>query len=59
MKNSKRESDPSGEGQNDIEGKWRRESVQAGGNAIVPHIAYVFFKIIDAIENVFEPDPTT
>jgi DNA (cytosine-5)-methyltransferase 1 len=29
--------------------KWRSESIKASGNAIVPQVAYEFFKIIDKI----------
>lgn len=31
--------------------KWRKESIKAYGNAIIPKIAYKFFKIINDIEN--------
>jgi DNA (cytosine-5)-methyltransferase 1 len=27
--------------------KWRNESIKAGGNAIVPHVAYEIFKVIN------------
>jgi DNA (cytosine-5)-methyltransferase 1 len=30
--------------------KWRNESIKAGGNAIVPHVAFEFFKVINQIE---------
>ena len=30
--------------------KWRRESIKAGGNAIVPQVAYQIFKTIEAFE---------
>lgn len=33
--------------------KWRTESVKAGGNAIVPNVAYQLFKTIDKM-NMFE-----
>jgi DNA (cytosine-5)-methyltransferase 1 len=29
--------------------KWRNESIKAGGNAIVPQVAYEIFKVIDEI----------
>lgn len=31
--------------------KWRNESIKAGGNAIVPQVAYQIFKTIQTIEN--------
>lgn len=31
--------------------KWRNESIKAGGNAIVPQVAYEIFKAIQAYEN--------
>lgn len=31
--------------------KWRRESIKAAGNAIVPQVAYQIFRTIEAIEN--------
>jgi DNA (cytosine-5)-methyltransferase 1 len=30
--------------------KWRNESIKAGGNAIVPQIAYEIFKTIQKYE---------
>jgi DNA (cytosine-5)-methyltransferase 1 len=30
--------------------KWRNESIKAGGNAIVPQVAYEIFKIIEKME---------
>jgi DNA (cytosine-5)-methyltransferase 1 len=30
--------------------KWRNESIKAGGNAIVPQVAYEIFKVINQIE---------
>jgi DNA (cytosine-5)-methyltransferase 1 len=29
--------------------KWRRESIKAYGNAVVPQVAYQIFKIIESI----------
>jgi DNA (cytosine-5)-methyltransferase 1 len=31
--------------------KWRRESIKAYGNAIVPHVALQIFKAIESLEN--------
>ena len=31
-------------------GRWRRESIKAGGNAVVPHVIHRVFKAIDAYE---------
>lgn len=31
--------------------KWRSESIKAGGNAIVPQVAYEIFKAIEEVEN--------
>ncbi len=30
--------------------KWRRKSIEAGGNAIVPHVGYEIFKAIEALK---------
>ena len=32
--------------------KWRNESIKAGGNAIVPQVAYQIFKAIQQYENL-------
>jgi DNA (cytosine-5)-methyltransferase 1 len=32
--------------------KWRNESIKAGGNAIVPQVAYELFKVINQMERV-------
>jgi DNA (cytosine-5)-methyltransferase 1 len=32
--------------------KWRNESIKAGGNAIVPQIAYMIFQSIAKCENI-------
>jgi DNA (cytosine-5)-methyltransferase 1 len=32
--------------------KWRNESIKAGGNAIVPQVAYEIFKTIEKFENL-------
>jgi DNA (cytosine-5)-methyltransferase 1 len=32
--------------------KWRAESVKAGGNAIVPQVAYQIFKTIQDYERI-------
>jgi len=31
--------------------KWRNESIKAGGNAIVPHLAFEIFKVIEKMQN--------
>jgi DNA (cytosine-5)-methyltransferase 1 len=33
--------------------KWRNESIKAGGNAIVPQVAYQIFKTIEEYEKRF------
>jgi DNA (cytosine-5)-methyltransferase 1 len=35
--------------------KWRKESIKAGGNAIVPQVALNIFKSIQAYEDIFLP----
>jgi DNA (cytosine-5)-methyltransferase 1 len=35
--------------------KWRKESIKAGGNAIVPQVALNIFKAIQAYEDIFLP----
>jgi DNA (cytosine-5)-methyltransferase 1 len=32
--------------------KWRKESIKAGGNAIVPQVAYQIFKTIEQFEQL-------
>jgi DNA (cytosine-5)-methyltransferase 1 len=32
--------------------KWRNESIKAGGNAIVPQVAYQIFKSIQEYERI-------
>jgi DNA (cytosine-5)-methyltransferase 1 len=32
--------------------KWRNESIKAGGNAIVPQVAFQIFKAIESFENI-------
>jgi DNA (cytosine-5)-methyltransferase 1 len=32
--------------------KWRNESIKAGGNAIVPQVAYQIFKAINELEKL-------
>jgi DNA (cytosine-5)-methyltransferase 1 len=32
--------------------KWRKESLKAGGNAIVPQVAYQIFKSIEQMNNI-------
>jgi DNA (cytosine-5)-methyltransferase 1 len=41
--------------------RWRRECIKAGGNAIVPQVAYQIFKAIEQYElfNINEPKNTT
>ena len=34
--------------------KWRNESIRAYGNAIVPHVAFEIFKVIQIIEDQYE-----
>jgi DNA (cytosine-5)-methyltransferase 1 len=32
--------------------KWRNESIKAGGNAIVPQVAFQIFKTIEQYETI-------
>lgn len=34
--------------------KWRNESIKAGGNAIVPQVAFEIFKAIEKINNLYK-----
>jgi DNA (cytosine-5)-methyltransferase 1 len=37
--------------------KWRNESIKAGGNAIVPQVAYQIFKAIEEYERITDTTP--